>query len=44
MNTIIERTRGQSLLVTLQWDRVLHLATVGGALAAGAWLCSLYLS
>lgn len=43
MRTIVEGTRGLSLLVTLQWDRVLNLAAVGGALAAGAWLCSLYL-
>ena len=43
MQMIVESTRGLSLLVTLQWDRMLNLAAVGGALAAGAWLCSLYL-
>lgn len=43
MQMIVERTRGLSLLVTLQWDRMLTLGAVGGALAAGAWLCSLYL-
>lgn len=43
MNLIVERTKGLSLLVTLHWDRMLNLAAVGSALAAGAWLCSLYL-
>lgn len=43
MRTIMHSSRGLSLLVTLQWDRMLNLAAVGGALAAGAWLCSIYL-
>ncbi len=43
MQTILENTRGLSLVVSLHWDRVLGLATVGAALAAGAWLCSIYL-
>ena len=43
MHTLVENTKGLSLFVTLQWDRMLNLAAVGGALAAGAWLCSLYL-
>ena len=43
MHTLMENTKGLSLFVTLQWDRMLNLAAVGGALAAGAWLCSLYL-
>jgi hypothetical protein len=42
MQTILDNTRGLSLLLTLQWDRMLNLAAVGGALAAGSWLCSIY--
>ena len=43
MQTLVDGTKGLSLLVTLQWDRILYLGAVSGALAAGAWLCSLYL-
>lgn len=43
MQTIMESTRGLSVLVKVGGDRVLGLAAVGVALAAGAWLCALYL-
>lgn len=32
MQTIIGGYRGLSLLVDLNWDRLLYLATIGGAL------------
>ncbi len=43
MQTLVDGTRGLSLLLTLHWDRMFNLVAVSGALAAGAWLCSLYL-
>lgn len=43
MQTILEGTRGLSLIVRLHWDRMIHTGAVVGGLAAGAWLCSLYL-
>lgn len=43
MNAIMESTRGLSVLVRVGGDRLLGLAAVGTALAAGAWLCALYL-
>lgn len=44
MQTIMQGTRGLSFIFRLQWDRLFHTGAVGGALAAGAWLCSLYLA
>ncbi len=41
MQTIKKSYRGLSLLVDLNWDRVLYLGTLAVALAAGAWLGSL---
>jgi hypothetical protein len=43
MQTIMETTRGLSILVRVGGDRLLGLAAVGAALTAGAWLCALYL-
>lgn len=40
---IVDNTKGLSLLVKLHGDRMLSLGAVGGALAAAAWLSSLYL-
>ena len=41
MQAIMTNTRGLAVLVGLQKDRILGLLIVGGALFAGAWLCSL---
>ena len=41
MQTLQHSYRGFSLLMTLNWDRLLYLATIACALAAGAWLGSL---
>ncbi|MEL6806846.1 MAG: hypothetical protein ABJ263_06620 [Tateyamaria sp.] len=41
MQTIQSGYRGLSLIMTLNWDRVLYVATLATALAAGAWLGSL---
>ncbi len=43
MHTFMESTRGLSILVRVGGDRVISVAAVGAALAAGAWLCALYL-
>ncbi|WP_302661600.1 hypothetical protein [Sulfitobacter sp. SK012] len=41
MQTISKGYRGLSLLMDLNWDRVLYVCTIGFALAAGAWVGSL---
>jgi len=41
MQTIQAGYRGFSLLVSLNWDRILYIGTIGGALLLGAWLGSL---
>jgi hypothetical protein len=40
MNEIMKRNRGLSVLVDLNWDRVLYLLTILLALGAGAWVGS----
>lgn len=41
MQTIANGYQGLSLLVNLNWDRIFYLATIFGALMAGAFLGSL---
>lgn len=41
MQAILSRNRGLSVLVDLNWDRVLYLLTILFALGAGAWVGSL---
>ena len=41
MSTLHEGYRGASLLVTLNWDRLLSAAILVGALLFGTWLGSL---
>ncbi|MEO0939751.1 MAG: hypothetical protein AAFY38_16480 [Pseudomonadota bacterium] len=41
MQTINAGYRGLSLLMLLNWDRALYIATIAGALCAGAWIGSL---
>jgi hypothetical protein len=41
MHTLQQSYRGFSLMIELNWDRLLYLATIAFALAAGAWLGSL---
>ncbi len=41
MQTITKGYRGLSVLMDLNWDRVLYLCTIVFALAAGAFLGSL---
>ena len=41
MQTIQSGYRGLSLIMMLNWDRVLYVATCAAALADGAWLGSL---
>ena len=41
MEYIQHSTRGLSLLVGLNWDRLLYVATIAVALGAGAWIGSL---
>ncbi|MGJ8616603.1 MAG: hypothetical protein ACSHWS_07150 [Sulfitobacter sp.] len=41
MQTIQSSYRGLSLLMQLNWDRVLYVATITFALAAGAYVGSL---
>lgn len=42
MQTIQKSYRGLSLLMDLNWDLVLYLATIATALFAGAYIGSLY--
>lgn len=41
MHTLQQSYRGFSLMVELNWDRLLYLATIGFALMVGAWFGSL---
>ncbi len=41
MQTIQNTYRGLSLIMELNWDRVLYIATIAVALAAGAFVGSL---
>lgn len=41
MQTITAGYRGVSLLVNLNWDRLIYLGTIAGALMMGAWVGSL---
>lgn len=38
MQMVMNSTRGLSLLVNMNWDRLLYLATLAVALGTGAWL------
>ncbi len=40
MHTLQHSYRGFSLLIALNWDRILYLSAITIALAAGAWLGS----
>ena len=44
MQTITAGYQGVSLLVNLNWDRLLYLATIAGALLLGAWIGSAHLT
>jgi len=41
MQAVATGYRGLSLLVDLNWDRLLYLGTIAGALGAGAFVGSL---
>ncbi len=41
MQTITAGFQGVSLLVNLNWDRLIYLGTIAGALLLGAWIGSL---
>lgn len=41
MQTLQHSYRGFSLMMELNWDRILFIATIAFALLAGAWLGSL---
>lgn len=41
MHTLQQSYRGLSLLMSLNWDLLLYLATIGFALMAGAYLGTL---
>lgn len=43
MDAIVENARGLSILVHVNWDRLLYLAGVAAALASGAWVGTLAL-
>lgn len=43
MQTLTSGYRGLSLLWNLNWDHLLYLATIAGALMAGAFIGSLYM-
>ncbi|MEJ6479246.1 MAG: hypothetical protein ACI86S_000174 [Paracoccaceae bacterium] len=43
MQTIASGYRGLSLLIDINWDRILYLATIVGALWVGAYLGTVYL-
>ncbi len=40
MQTILRNTRGLSLLINLNWDRLLFIGAILAALWAGAWVGS----
>lgn len=44
MQTVRKSYRVFSLLMDLNWDLLLYLATIVFALAAGAWLGSFYMT
>ena len=41
MHTLQHSYRGFSLMMALNWDRLIYLAAISGALIVGAWLGSL---
>lgn len=41
MQTLLRNNRGLSVLVDLNWDRILYVLTILFALGAGAWVGSL---
>lgn len=41
MQTLQQSYRGISLMMELNWDRIMFIATIACALLAGAWLGSL---
>jgi hypothetical protein len=41
MQTITAGYKGLSLLLNLNWDRLIYLGTIAGALLLGAWIGSL---
>ncbi len=41
MQHVLDGYRGMTVLMTLNWDRLLYLATIAGALCAGAFVGSL---
>jgi hypothetical protein len=41
MQTVTAGYHGVSLLVNLNWDRLMYLGTIAGALGLGAWVGSL---
>lgn len=41
MQTLTAGYRGLSLLIDLNWDRLLYIGTIAGALLLGAWMGSL---
>lgn len=42
MQHVLNGYRGMTLLVNLNWDRILYLATIAVALWGGAFIGSLY--
>lgn len=40
MQTLMQGTRGLSLLMRLNWDRMLYVGAVGAALAVGAFVAA----
>lgn len=40
MNAIVQNSRGLTLLLVVNWDRIIFLAMIIGALGAGAWVGS----
>lgn len=40
MNAIVQSSKGLSLLISVNWDRIIFLAMIFGALGAGAWVGS----
>ena len=42
MDALQQSYRGLSLVMQLNWDRILYLLTIAFALVAGAWLGSFF--
>lgn len=40
MNAIAKSSKGLSLLISVNWDRIIFLAMIFAALGAGAWVGS----